>query len=55
MHIESKKIKNCICPNCYNKNIKKSHTIPQGMSLDIIAENKKVVTPKQVQKEDFIS
>lgn len=50
MHIESKKIGKCVCPNCCNKSIKRSHTIPRGMSLDIIAENKKVVMPIFVEK-----
>lgn len=50
MHIVSKKIGKCVCPNCCNKSIKKSHTIPRGMSLDIIAENKKVVMPIFIEK-----
>ena len=50
MHIVSKKTGKCACPNCCNKGIKKSHTIPRGMSLDIIAENKKVVMPILIEK-----
>ena len=50
MHIVSKKMGKCVCPNCCNKSIKKSHTIPRGMSLDIIAENKKVVMPILIEK-----
>lgn len=50
MHIEGKKIGKCVCPNCCNKSIKRSHTIPRGMSLDIIAENKKVVMPIFVER-----
>lgn len=50
MHIVSKKTGKCACPNCCNKSIKKSHTIPRGMSLDIIAENKKVVMPILIEK-----
>ena len=50
MHIVSKKMGKCVCPNCCNKSIKRSHTIPRGMSLDIIAENKKVVMPILIEK-----
>ena len=50
MHSEGKKIGKCVCPNCCNKSIKRSHTIPRGMSLDIIAENKKVVMPIFVER-----
>ena len=58
MHNASRKIGRCICPNCSNTSIRKSHTIPRGMSLDIIAENKKVVTPTFIERypvnEQFI-
>lgn len=50
MHAQNRKIKKCICPNCDNKSIKRSHTIPRGMTLDIIAENNKVVTPIFIEK-----
>lgn len=50
MHAENKKNKKCICPNCYNKSIKRSHTIPRRMSLDIIAESNKVITPIFIEK-----
>ena len=45
MYNKSKKKQKCICPNCYNESIIKSHTIPRKMSLDIIADNKKNITP----------
>lgn len=50
MYLKSREIKKCICPNCNNKSIKKSHTIPRKMTLDRIADNKKVVTPIFVEK-----
>lgn len=50
MHAENKKNKKCICPDCDNKSIKRSHTIPRRMSLDIIAESNKVITPIFIEK-----
>ena len=50
MYLKSREMKKCICPNCNNKSIKKSHTIPRRMTLDRIADNQKVVTPVFVQK-----
>ena len=44
MYNKSKKKQKCICSNCYNESIIKSHTIPRKMSLDIIADNKKIIT-----------
>lgn len=45
MYNKSKNKQNCICPNCHNESIIKSHTIPRKMSLDIIADNRKIITP----------
>lgn len=50
MHIRSKEIKICSCPDCNEKSIKKSHTIPKKMALDFIAENKNVIIPYFIEK-----
>ncbi len=41
-----KKSKQCMVPKCTKQSIKKSHTIPKGMSLGQISENGHLLTPK---------
>lgn len=43
---EWKKTNDCIVPNCIEKSINKSHTIPRAMLLDSIAENGHVLSPE---------
>lgn len=50
MYNKSKKKQKCMCPNCHNESIIKSHTIPRKMSLDIIADNKKIITPFFIER-----
>ncbi len=39
------KSRECVFPNCTNKSIKKSHSIPKSSSLKIIASNGHLLTP----------
>lgn len=40
-----KKSRKCSFPKCTNKSIKRSHTIPKGASIKVIAEDSFVLTP----------
>lgn len=44
------KSKRCMVPNCGNRSIARSHTVPKGMSLAVLAENKHVLEPTFNQK-----
>ena len=49
-----KKSKQCIVPNCTQRSIVRSHTIPRGMLLDSIAENGHIYTPEFSQNHGDI-
>lgn len=44
-YTKSKKSRKCTCPNCINTSIKKSHTVPRKMSLEVIGEDGGVLMP----------
>ncbi|PJO43374.1 hypothetical protein [Lysinibacillus xylanilyticus] len=47
--------KTCIFPNCKNKSIKRSHTIPRSGSLKIISDNSHLLYPHLCETGDELS